>query len=117
MINTIIFLIILYLIIGFLVSLTFYVKERRKHSPNVIKVRHMLLIIICLFYLYKMEDKILYNELKENDVYETLSNDVWVKCKIVFHWRGQPMKEILEGVLKGKQWYLFPDLKNLRRVI
>lgn len=56
-----------------------------------------------------------YHDLKENDIYESEQQGKWVKCKIVFHYRGQPMIEIMEGNLIGKQWYLFPDLKNLRK--
>lgn len=62
-------------------------------------------------------EKINYHNIKEGDIYESFQQNVWVKCKIVFHYKGNPIIEILEGNLQGKQWYLFPDLKNLRRVL
>lgn len=58
-----------------------------------------------------------YEDLRDGDIYESLQQDIWVKCKIKYHFRGQPMIEILEGNLKGKEWYLFPDLQNIRFVI
>ena len=62
-------------------------------------------------------NEIKWEDLKVGDIYETEQQGVWVKCKIDYHWRGNMMIEILEGRLIGKRWYLFPDLKRLRRVV
>ena len=64
-----------------------------------------------------VDDKIKYDDLKDGDIYEQeQSKGEWVKGKICHHWRGSLMIELIEGRLNGKQWYLFPDLKRLRRV-
>lgn len=64
------------------------------------------------------EDPVIMENLKEGETYLynswTEENPQWVKAKIHFHWRGQPMVEIMEGLLKGKQWYLFSDSKLKR---
>ncbi len=63
-------------------------------------------------------DKIKWEELKDGDIYEQEQNEgEWVKGKICHHWRGGLMIELIEGRFKGKRWYLFPDLKRLRRVV
>jgi len=62
-------------------------------------------------------DKIKWEDLKDGDVYEQEQwQGEWVKGTICHHWRGSLMIELIEGRLKGKRWYLFPDLKGLRRV-
>ena len=63
-------------------------------------------------------DKINWEDLKDGDIYEQEQNEgEWVKGTICHHWRGNLMIELIEGRLKGKRWYLFPDLKRLRRVV
>lgn len=63
-------------------------------------------------------DKIKWDDLKDGDTYEQEQNEgEWVKGTICHHWRGNLMIELIEGRLKGKRWYLFPDLKRLRRVV
>lgn len=65
----------------------------------------------------ELNKPILWEEFKEGQIYESLQQEVWVKCEIVYHYRGQLMIKILEGNLKDKCWYLFPDFKErLRRV-
>ena len=63
-------------------------------------------------------DKIKWEDLKDGDIYEQEQNEgEWAKGTICHHWRGNLMIELIEGRLKGKRWYLFPDLKRLRRVV
>ena len=63
-------------------------------------------------------DKIKWEDLRDGDIYEQEQHEgEWVKGTICHHWRGSLMIELIEGRLKGKRWYLFPDLKRLRRVV
>jgi len=63
-------------------------------------------------------DKIKWEDLRDGDIYEQEQHEgEWVKGIICHHWGGSLMIELIEGRLKGKRWYLFPDLKRLRRVV
>lgn len=50
-----------------------------------------------------------FEDLKDGEEYLYRQyNNEWVKAKIHHHWRGSLMVNILDGPLKGKDWYLFP---------
>ena len=59
-----------------------------------------------------------YEDLKDGQefMYRQSDNE-WVRAKIHHHWRGSLMVEILEGRLKGKDWYLFPTSMDRMRPV